>query len=375
MALSSVLLMSSHFMGDPITCWTPAQFTKQWADFVNQYCYVHGTYFVSLNESLPFNESERRKIPINYYQWVPYILAVQAFLFYMPRFIWKSLISVTGYDLAGAIQYVDIFSSNRGYDYFNKIIYLFMIAAFEGRASAYIWDGLRLARNKNSRDMALYYTVSTVIQTLNACWRFQKLRTLSFSFYQSFFQWLCLNALLQSPLYTLWGPALVHDLIRGDDWQVTGHFPRITHCDFNRRRPASVQLDTVLCVLSLNIYYEKLFIFLWFWLLFVAIVSTSNSIYWIGSLCVSTKARRIVSMYLATDPSKDSSGLSTEKFFKVLGPDGLFVLQQMALNLGDIPASYLSIAMRNVGERWIEEDQDHNMIVDEKTPLKNFKSV
>lgn len=42
------------------------------------------------------------------------------------------------------------------------------IAAFEGRASAYIWDGLRLARNKNSRDMALYYTVSTVIQTLNA---------------------------------------------------------------------------------------------------------------------------------------------------------------------------------------------------------------
>ncbi|PIO66667.1 hypothetical protein TELCIR_11612 [Teladorsagia circumcincta] len=52
---------------------------------------------------------------------------------------------------------------------------------------------------------------------------------------------------------------------------------------------AWLQLDTVLCVLSLNIYYEKLFIFLWFWLLFVAIVSTSNSIYWIGSLCVSTK--------------------------------------------------------------------------------------
>ncbi|KIH46334.1 hypothetical protein ANCDUO_23615 [Ancylostoma duodenale] len=76
LALSSVLLMSSHFMGDPITCWTPAQFTKQWyaqkrwSDFVNQYCYVHGTYFVSLNESLPYEESERRRIPINYYQWV-----------------------------------------------------------------------------------------------------------------------------------------------------------------------------------------------------------------------------------------------------------------------------------------------------------------
>ncbi|KHJ88802.1 hypothetical protein OESDEN_11394 [Oesophagostomum dentatum] len=47
----------------------------------------------------------------------------------------------------------------------------------------------------------------------------------------------------------------------------------------------------------------------------------------------------------------------------------------MALNLGDIPASYLSIAMRNVGEHWIEENQDHNLIVDEKTALKNYKSV
>ncbi|KAK6043329.1 hypothetical protein COOONC_19166, partial [Cooperia oncophora] len=153
----------------------------------------------------------------------------------------------------------------------------------------------------------------------------------------------------------------------------------------------------------LNIYYEKLFIFLWFWLLFVAIVSTSNTIYWVGSLCVSTKvsifsfftfhltlknhcflwknsiqwerARRIVAMYLATDPNSQSSRLSTEKFFKLLGPDGLFVLQQMALNLGDIPASYLSIAMRNVGERWMEEDQDHNLIVDEKLSLKNYKAV
>ncbi|KAK6043328.1 hypothetical protein COOONC_19167, partial [Cooperia oncophora] len=140
----------------------------------------------------------------------------------MPRFVWKSLIAVSGYDLAGAIQYVDGFWSTVKT---NDATFKARIAAFEGRASAYIWDGLRLARSKNSRDMALYYTISTVIQTLNA-----------------WLQWFCLNSLLQSPLYTLWGPALIHDLIRGDDWQVTGHFPRITHCDFNRRRPASVQV-------------------------------------------------------------------------------------------------------------------------------------
>ncbi|VDM75860.1 unnamed protein product [Strongylus vulgaris] len=154
---------------------------------------------------------------------VPYILAVQAFLFYLPRFVWKSLIALCGYDLAGAIQFVDGFWTALKT---NDATFKARIAAFEGRASAYIWDGLRLARRKGSRDMALYYAVSTVIQSVNA-----------------WIQWYALNSLLDSPLYTLWGPALVGDLMRGDDWQVTGHFPRITHCDFNRRRPASVQIN------------------------------------------------------------------------------------------------------------------------------------
>ncbi|VDL76562.1 unnamed protein product [Nippostrongylus brasiliensis] len=311
LALSSVLLMSSHFMGDPITCWVPAQFTKQWSDFVNQYCYVHGTYFVSLNESLPYNESERRKIPINYYQWVPYILAVQAFLFYMPRFVWKSLISFSGYDLAGAIQYVDGFWSTVKT---NDATFKARIAAFEGRASAYIWDGLRLARNKSSRDMALYYTISTVIQSVNAWLQVsvsnrKKPWSGQIRVFDALVQ--CVHRKKRRPGFTneravsetpsainpfdtaSLRPFMIREEYHGNTWgnrfQVTGHFPRITHCDFNRRRPASVQLDTVLCVLTLNIYYEKLFIFLWFWLFFVAIVSTMNSVFWIVSLCATSK--------------------------------------------------------------------------------------
>ena len=74
LALSSVIMLSGHFMGDPITCWTPAQFTKQWSDFVNQYCYVHGTYFVSLENELAFEDEDRRKQPVTYYQWVCQII-------------------------------------------------------------------------------------------------------------------------------------------------------------------------------------------------------------------------------------------------------------------------------------------------------------
>ncbi len=69
---------------------------------------------------------------------------------------------------------------------------------------------------------------------------------------------LWLNQLINSPIYSWSGPSILVDLFNGLDWQETGHFPRITHCDFTRRKLASVQKETVLCVLTLNIYYEKL---------------------------------------------------------------------------------------------------------------------
>ncbi|CAI5447927.1 unnamed protein product [Caenorhabditis angaria] len=128
-------------------------------------------------------------------------------------------------------------------------------------------------------------------------------------------------------------------------------------------------MDTVLCVLTLNIYYEKLFIFLWFWLLFVAIVSTINSMKWVYSLCSSTKAQKVIQNYLSTAPMK--SQITDEQFFRTLGPDGLFVMEQMALNLGDIPASYLTISMRNICQNWADSEDEYD---DDRQPLTTIKS-
>jgi hypothetical protein len=101
LAVSAGLLLSTHFWGDPITCWTPAEFPKIWSDFVNQFCFVEGTYFSDMKSQLDYNEETRKRQFINYYQWVPYVLALQAFFFYMPRFVWKILSSFSGNFFAG----------------------------------------------------------------------------------------------------------------------------------------------------------------------------------------------------------------------------------------------------------------------------------
>ena len=51
-------------------------------------------------------------------------------------------------------------------------------------------------------------------------------------------------------------------------------FPKVTKCTFHKYGPSGeVEKKDALCVLPLNIINEKIFIFLWFWLIFLAFVT------------------------------------------------------------------------------------------------------
>lgn len=57
-------------------------------------------------------------------------------------------------------------------------------------------------------------------------------------------------------------------------------FPTLAKCSFNKYGPSgSIQVFDGLCVLPLNIFNEKIFVFLWFWFLIVAYFSVANIFY------------------------------------------------------------------------------------------------
>lgn len=72
-------------------CRVPAQFTGAWEQYSEFYCFVQNTYFVPFTEELPTAYDERDRREIGYYQWVPFVLALQAFLFFLPIMIWRLL--------------------------------------------------------------------------------------------------------------------------------------------------------------------------------------------------------------------------------------------------------------------------------------------
>ena len=57
-------------------------------------------------------------------------------------------------------------------------------------------------------------------------------------------------------------------------------FPKVAKCTFYRGGPSgTIQNYDGLCVLQLNIFNEKIFIFLWFWFVLLAIVTALNMCY------------------------------------------------------------------------------------------------
>jgi hypothetical protein len=136
-----------------------------------------------------------------------------------------------------------------------------------------------------------------------------------------------------------WGAEIFSDLIYGKTWNNTGNFPRVTFCDFKIRVLGNVQERTVQCVLTINMFAEKIYLFVWWWFLLVAIVTILNFFYWIFvSFNSSNREKFVRDLLLLGDesfgePPKEDT---VKKFVKILKPDGVFVLRLMCQNAGDL---------------------------------------
>lgn len=90
----------------PIQCYLPKEMTDDgnlWEKYVENLCYVQNTYFVPPGKRIelltnPKANRDEGKV-VGYYQWIPFILLLQAFMFYVPKIIWRILSNLSGESL------------------------------------------------------------------------------------------------------------------------------------------------------------------------------------------------------------------------------------------------------------------------------------
>ena len=91
--------------------------------------------------------------------------------------------------------------------------------------------------------------------------------------------------------YQSYGFKVLDDYMNDGDWTASKAFPRVTLCDFNVRRLGNVQRYTVQCLLPLNLYHEKIFLLIYFWLIFIVLATVISIIRWLQLM--GTASRRL----------------------------------------------------------------------------------
>ncbi|CAF0840008.1 unnamed protein product [Adineta ricciae] len=297
LSIFAILVSSKQYVGEPIACFCPAHFTGTHVEYTNNICWISNTYFVSFDRLLPKYPDPKTEQFIYFYQYVPFILMIQAVLFYIPSLIWSTLSSKSGYDLGMLItqaRFADTYTAD-------------LRTASVRHLARHIDRTIEYHRHKRSEYIDelhslkcssvftfFFYNNHLSMRESHLMWSF--LFTKVLYLLNAFGQLYLLNFFLGND-YHMYGFSVIHALFTGnnENWTVT---PR---CNFAVRNLAdNIHTYTVQCSLPINLFNEKIFLIIWFWLYFTTLFTLFGFIYWIVSFFYPQFYRTYLILYLSS---------------------------------------------------------------------------
>ncbi|KAG7164694.1 Innexin inx2-like 4 [Homarus americanus] len=246
----SLLVTNKQYFGDPIDCMVGAINSHT----IDMFCWIQSTYTIpSLTGAVVGEEVAHPgvsnhdvvRLPVingddgareqytikhhTYYQWVTLVLFIQAGMFYVPRYMWKS------------------------------------------------WEGGRVKGLVNELNLPILSSdLKRARMTIAVDYFRRNLHHHNLYAYQ-FFVCELLN------FVNVVGQIFLTDSIGHDPTDEI--FPKVAKCTFHKFGPSgTIMRHDALCVLPLNILNQKIYTFLWFWFVVVAIISAFGLLYRLATL-------------------------------------------------------------------------------------------
>jgi len=251
--------IASQYFGDPISC----EFQGISSDLAQDYCWIHGSSYIAPQYQAHLKcivdldgvESADDAPDTSYYQWVTFMFAIQAAIFFLPYKIWASLegglIASFGTDAKTPIM----ISEDAKYD--DGVVQEAVIEKFVKYFKAIF--------HHNS----WYFASYVFCEFLNFI--FLGLQFfLTNKFLHNKFMWYGWSVIN----YYTYSQKERMDKELGLKNPMCTVFPTVTSCDIPNVGAAGVaQVHNGLCVLTQNIINEKIYLVLWFWYCFLGPVS------------------------------------------------------------------------------------------------------
>ncbi|KAL5006069.1 hypothetical protein ScPMuIL_017227 [Solemya velum] len=329
LGLFAVIVTSGQFVGDPIQCWIDKDYDSH-AAYIKSICWISNTYYIPMDKELPTAIDERKNKEITYYQWVPVILLFMALLFKLPNVFWRMSNDYAGVNLDKITTLAESTQAGSPDDRAKNIKH---IARYMDRwlqsQRPYKFNVISRVRQRLSNAFCFWFgrRNGTFLIGLYIFIKLLYCANLVGQFY-------LLNAFL-SMEYSLFGFELLNHAFGDTKWDGSHRFPRVTMCDFDKRQLQNVHKTTVQCVLPVNLFNEKVFVFLWFWIFFVAILTFANCASWLIYVLFKQNRPRFVGKYLKIS-NQIQSGIDKKLCRKFaddyLRADGVFVLRVVEKN-------------------------------------------
>lgn len=239
--VAGALVMAGDFVGDGMQC------LHDGADSpkpINTFCWITSTFTINSTDTLKglgtYNPELHEKTVHAYYQWVPIVLAIQAGLFYLPHYLWKTI---------------------------------------EGKQVDHLLQDL----NRSLFDDDADKKIKNMVDYLRESWG------LNVKYYLGHFLCECLylvNVVMQmflmdkffSGAFMSYGTKVFEQLRSTDDLHRNSRmlevFPRMAKCLFySYGMTGEIQTDDAFCILPQNIINEKIYLFMWVWFIILTIIT------------------------------------------------------------------------------------------------------
>ncbi|OWF49227.1 Innexin unc-9 [Mizuhopecten yessoensis] len=330
----TAMVVTKHYVGSPIQCFCPAHFTSTEVKYTNRVCWVSNTYYIPFSREIPSNYETRMSTEITYYQWVPVMLLLMAMFLKLPRLVWRLGVQMSGIGLKNSLKLTHLTQDLSPEDREKR---LRSLSKYIGRwasssASPYrsgicgsLWERfgnyffLGCGRHYGN------YLVSLAI-IIRLLYFINNVGLLFF-----------LNEFLGNKFY-LFGYEVIASVFKGEEWVMSPRFPLVTLCDLDLRQMTNVQRWTLQCVLPVNFYNERFFVFLWFWFTMLAVLSFINLISLLFATVVPQNRESFIKKYLllnSLDLWENKSAfpkLITKFVGGFLKPDGVYLLKLISSN-------------------------------------------
>lgn len=253
MVIFALIISTYTFVGQPIRCWCPVEYSDTRCEYATTYCYITSQYVPILNGTVLPTRNEIMSRRIYYYQWVVYIFLVQALFLYAPCILWRCLSRKQLFDITEYVDLLDSKKDNKTIEYIAKHI-VDSIQFTKTQPHRGLFSNLRPIRCLIKKFDCLTLIISNLIVKL--------------TYFVSIF--------VQIFLLEYWindGKSNKYSIFYLYNWNnLRERFPRMTLCKFSVFTLTEEQPHWLQCALPINNYLEKFYYFillgLWILLLF-----------------------------------------------------------------------------------------------------------